>query len=127
MELENHGHTISISPTDTAVESTLSGSISRSSGSTFDIQLVEIKSAIQKMADTVSSQATSVAALTRHIANNGGGSGGINGVVCGHTTIKKDKHECEKFKRVVWHKEEDCPDYERNKHKRWVGWESALK
>ena len=82
------------------------------------------------MAETVSSQATSVAALTRHIANKGGGVGGrtvgILGLV-GHTTIKKDKHECEKCKRMVWQKEADCPDRERNKHKCWVGWESALK
>ena len=51
------------------------------------------------MADMVSSQATLVAYLTRHIANNGSGRGrgGINGGVGGiggHTTIKKDKHEC---------------------------------
>ena len=42
------------------------------------------------MAETVSSQATSVAALTQHIANNGGGGGGRNGGVGrigGHTTI----------------------------------------
>ena len=81
---------MSIPPTNTAAESTLSGSSSRSSGSTVDVQLAEMKSAMQKMAETVSSQATSVAALTRHIANNGGGGGGRNGSVGGigvHNTI----------------------------------------
>ena len=98
-ELENHGRTVSITLTDTAEASTLLGSSSRSSGITVDIHIVEIKSAMQKMAEMVSSQATLVAALTRHIANNGSGSGrgGRNGGVGGiggHTTIKKDKHEC---------------------------------
>ena len=89
-ELKNHGRTVSINPTDTAAVSTLLGRSRRSSGSTVDIQLVEIKAAIQKMAETVSSQATSVAALTQNIANNGGGGGGRNGGVGGiggHTTI----------------------------------------
>ena len=96
-ELENHGRTVSITLTDTAEASTLLGSSSRSSGITVDIHIVEIKSAMQKMAEMVSSQATLVAALTRHIANNGSGRGGRNGGVGGiggHTTIKKDKHEC---------------------------------
>ena len=127
-ELENHGCNVSIHPTDTAAASKQSGISSRNSGSTVDIQIAEIKAAMQKMAETVSSQATSVAAITQHIANNGGGGryGGVGGVVC-HTTIKKDKHKCEKCKRMVWHKEVDCPEFEQNKHKRWVGWESALK
>ena len=98
-ELENHGRTVAITLTDTAEASTLLGSSSRSSGITVDIHIVEIKSAMQKMTEMVSSQAILVAALTRHIANNGSGSGrgGINGGVGGiggHTTIKKDKHEC---------------------------------
>ena len=68
-----------------------------------------------------------MAALTRHKANNGGGGGGRNGGVGCPTTVKKDKHEHEKCKRMVWHKEADCLEYERNKHKRWVRWENALK
>ena len=83
---------MSIPPTDTAEASTLSGSSSQISSSTVDVQLAEMKSAMQKMAETVSSQETSVADLIRHIANNGGGGGGGNGGVGGHTTIKKDKH-----------------------------------
>ena len=89
-ELENHGRTVAITLTNTAEASTLLGSSSRSSGITVDIHIVEIKSAMQKMAEMVSSQATLVAALTRHIANNGGGGGGKNGGVGrigGHTTI----------------------------------------
>ena len=82
---------------------------------------------MQKMAKTVSSQATSVDALTRHIANNGGGGGGINGGVGGHTTVKTDNIECEKCKKIVWHKESHCPEYECNNDKNWVRWESALK
>ena len=98
-ELENHGRTVSITLTNTAEASTLLGRSSQSSGITVDIHIVEIKSAMQKMTEMVSSQATLVAALTRHIANNGSGSGrgGRNGGVGGiggHTTIKKDKHEC---------------------------------
>ena len=121
-ELENHGRTVSITPTDTTAASTLSGSSSQSSGRTVDFQLAEMKAAMQKMAETVSSQATLVAALTQHIANNGGGVRGINCGVGGHTTVKKYNHECDKCKRIVWHKEADFPEYERNKHKRWVGW-----
>ena len=111
-EVENHGRTVSITSTNTSASSTLSGSSSRSSSSTVDIQLADIKAEMQKMAETVSSQATSVAALTRHIANNGSGGGGRNvgvGSVGGHTTIKRDKYECKKCKRMVWHKEADCP------------------
>ena len=60
-----------------------------------------MKAAMQKMAETVSSQETSLAALTQHIANNRGGGGWRNGGVGGHTTAKKDKHECKKCKRMV--------------------------
>ena len=63
-ELENHGHTVSIPLTDTAETSALSGSSIQSSGSMVNVQLAEMKAAMQKMAETVSSQATSVAALT---------------------------------------------------------------
>ena len=45
-ELENHSRTVSIPPTDTAAASTLTGSISRSSGSTVDVQLAEMKYAM---------------------------------------------------------------------------------
>ena len=68
-----------------------------------------------------------MADLTRHIANNGDGGRGRNGGVGGQPTVKKDKHECDKCKRTVWHKESDCLEYERNKHTRWVRWEIALK
>ena len=86
---------MSIPPTDTAEASTLSGIRSQSSSSTVDVQFAEMKYAMQKMAETVSSKLTLVAALNRHIANNGGigngrGSGGRNGGiggVGGHTTI----------------------------------------
>ena len=88
-----YGRTVSITPTDTTAASTLSGSSIQSSGRTVDFQLAEMKAAMQKMAETVSSQATSVAALTRHIANNGGGGGGRTGGVGGHTTVKNDKKE----------------------------------
>ena len=95
---------MSIPPTNTAAASTISGSSIRSSGSTVDVQIADTKAAMQKMAETFSSQATSVAALARHIANNDGvggvRNGGVGGVG-GHTTIKKDKHECEKCKRMV--------------------------
>ena len=64
VELENHGHTVSIPPTDTAAVITLLGSSSRSSRSTVDVQIAEMKAAMQKMAETVSSQATLVVALT---------------------------------------------------------------
>ena len=117
-ELEDHGCTMSINPTNTAAEITLSGSSIRSSGSRVNVQLAEMKPVTQKMAQTVSPQATSVAALTRHITNNGSGGGGRNGGVGGQTTVKKDKHECNNYKRMVWHKEADCPEYERNKNKR---------
>ena len=86
-ELENHGRAVSIPPTDTAAASTLLGGIIRSRGSKVNIQLMEIKAAMQKIAETVSSQATLVAALTQQITNNGGGGGGRNGGVGGHTTI----------------------------------------
>ena len=82
---------------------------------------------MQKMAATVSPQVTLVASLTKHISKNGVGRGGRNGGVGGQPTVKKDKHKCEKCKRMVWHKEASCTEYERNKHKRWFGWESALK
>ena len=95
-ELENHGRTVSITPTDTTAASTLSGSSSQSSGRTVDFQLAEMKAAMQKMAETVSSQATLVAALTQNIANNGGGGGGRTGGVGGHTTVKNDKNEYDK-------------------------------
>ena len=126
-ELENHGRTVSIPPTDTAAEITLSGRNSLISGSTVDVNLAEIKADMHKMAETVSSQETSVASLTRHIANNSGGGGGGNGGVGGHIAVNKDNHECKKCNRMMWHKEADFPEYERNKHKSWVGWESALK
>ena len=71
-ELENHGRTVSIPPTGTAAASTLSGRSSRSSSITVYVQLAEMKAAMQKMAETVSSQATLAVDLTRHIANNGG-------------------------------------------------------
>ena len=66
-----------------------------------------------------------MAAPTQHIVKNCGGNGGIDGGVGGvdgHINNKRDKHECKKWKRVVWHKEADLQEYKRNKHKRWVGW-----
>ena len=45
-ELDNHGRTVSITPTGTAAASTLLGSSRRSSSSTVNIQIVEIKSAM---------------------------------------------------------------------------------
>ena len=63
-ELENHGHTVSIPLTNTAATSALSGSSIQSSGSMVNVQLAEMKAAMQKMADTVSSRATLVVALT---------------------------------------------------------------
>ena len=45
-ELENHGCTVSIPPTDTAAASTISGSSGRSSGSRVDFQLAEMKAAM---------------------------------------------------------------------------------
>ena len=107
-ELENHSRTVSIPPTDTSAASTLLGNSIRSSSSTVDVQLAEMKYSMQKMAKTVSSQATLVADITQHIANNSGRGGGRNGGVGGHTTIKKDKHECKKCKRMVWQKGADC-------------------
>ena len=92
-EIENHGRTVSITPTDTSATSNLSGSSSRSSGSTVNVQLADMKATMQKMAETVSSQATLVAALIRHIPNNGGGGGGRNSGVGSHITVKKYKHE----------------------------------
>ena len=122
-ELENHSRTVSIPPTDTSAASTISGISSQSSGSRVD----EMKAAMQKMSETVSSQETLVAYFTKHIANNGGGGGGSNGGDGGKPTVKKDNHKCKKCKKMVWHKEEDFLEYERNTHKRWVAWESALK
>ena len=45
------------------------------------------------MAETVSSQATLVAALTQYKAKNDGGGRGISDGVDGHTIVKQDKHE----------------------------------
>ena len=89
VEIENRGRTVSIPPTNTAVSITLSGSSSWSSGIMVDVQIAEMKAAMQKFSETVSSQATSVAALTRHISNNGVKGGGRNGGVGGHTTVKR--------------------------------------
>ena len=41
--------------------------------------------------------------------------------------IKRINKRCEKYKMMVWHKKADFPENKRNKHRRWVGWESALK
>ena len=86
-----------------------------------------MKSAMQKMDETVSYQATLVASLTKHITKNGGGGGGRDGGVGSQPTVKKYKNGYEKYKNMVWHKEADFLEYKHNKHKLWVGWESALK
>ena len=65
---------------------------------------------MQKMAETVSSQATLVASLTKHIAKNGGGGGGRDGGVGSQPTVKKYKNGCEKCKKMAWHKEADFPE-----------------
>ena len=54
-ELENHSHTVSIPPIDTAAASNLLGRSRWSSGSRVAVQLADMQAAMQKMADTVSS------------------------------------------------------------------------
>ena len=82
---------------------------------------------MKKIVETVLSQANSVAALTKKIENNGVGGRVRNGGDGSHPAVNKDKHKCEKCKKMVWQKEADFPEYERNNHKRWVGWESTMK
>ena len=93
-----------------------------------------MNAAMQKMDETVSSQVTSVAYLTKHTpknrgggdrTNSGGGSG-RNGRVDGQPKLEREKHKCQKCKMMVWQKESNCPDYERNKSKRWNCWECVL-
>ena len=83
-EMDNHNHTMKIPVTNTAAASTIiessdRRSSSRSNSSKLDLHFSDMKAAIQKMAKTVSSQETSVAALTKHVAKHGGGGSRTNG------------------------------------------------
>ena len=75
---------MTIPVTNTAVASTITENSGRSSSiqsssSKLDLQFAKMKAVMQKMNETVFSQATSVAALTKHVAKHGGGGGGTNG------------------------------------------------
>ena len=68
-----------------------------------------MKAATQKMAETVSPEATAVAALTKHVAKNGdgggrtnnGGGGGKNGRGDGKPKVEREKHISPKVKMMV--------------------------
>ena len=114
-ELENHDHTMKVPATDTAAASTITENSGWIRSSKLDLQFAKMKAAIQKMADTVLSQATSVDSLTNHVAKNGGRGGRKNGGGNGQPKVVREKHICANCKIMVWHKDSNCPEYKRKK------------
>ena len=67
-DLENHNRAMTVPAIDTSSESTITESSVQSSISNIDLQFTKMKAAMHKMAETILSQATSVASLTKQLA-----------------------------------------------------------
>ena len=118
-----------------AAASTITSGSSRHSSARTQ-QLTELQAYLAAMIKTVATQAAAMTALTKQVANGAStrddgrrGDGRRTSDRRGNGDKKPptEKHACPKCKLQVWHKEENCPEYERNSHKRWAGWKSALK
>ena len=66
-ELENYNRAMTIPVTKIAAASTITENSSRSSSNKLNLQFFEMKTAMQKMCETVSSQETLVADLIKRI------------------------------------------------------------
>ena len=119
----------------TAATSTITGGTSRSSKTS--TQITDLQSSLAAIMETVATQEMAMTALTKQVAegaNRRGDSRRNNDRRGGgrRDEDNKDKTPAEKqtgtkCKLQVWHKEENCPEYARNDHKRWSGWKSVLK
>ena len=138
-ELLAHGPPTLVPTTDiAATASTITSESSRhsSASSASTQQLTELQASLAAMIKTVTTQAAAITALTKQVADGAStredrrrGDGRRTSVRRGDRDKKPptEKHACPKCKLQVWHKEENCPEQERNSQKRWAGWKSALK
>ena len=138
-ELLMHGPPTLVPTTDiAAAASTItSGSSRHSSASSASTQhLTKLQASLAAMIKTVATQAAEMTAFTKQVADGastrddsrrGDGRKTSDRRGDGDKNPPTEKHACPKCKLQVWHKEENCPEYERNSPKRWEGWKSALK
>ena len=124
-DLMERGPPTTIPATDGSAAASMITRGSNLSSSTTGQQLNELQSSLATLMTTVSSQASAMTALANQVTTVKRDGGGSNRT---QTEDKnpKEKHTCTKCKLFVWHKEEKCPEYERNADKRWAGWKSAL-
>ena len=124
-DLMERGPTTTIPATDGASAASVITRGSNRSVSTTGHQLNKLQSDLATLITAVSSQASAMTALTNQVAAGKRDGGGGNGTRTGDKN-PKEKHTCTKCKLLVWHKEENCPECERNTDKRWGGSKSEL-